>query len=113
MPIRSRSVEGRVAIVIGNSAVLGMGASDGLRVGDRFEIRKILDELMDSVTQEVLEVRTVKVGEFTAVTVLGGTAAGNYVGQTLSESYPEGYTARLIWQSPDENIQVRRKLIGR
>jgi curli biogenesis system outer membrane secretion channel CsgG len=99
MPLRSRSVEGRVAKVTAtNNLILGIGANDGVQTGDHFEIHRIIDEVIDPVSREVLDVQTEKVGEFVATTVRERIATGSYTGKALSEGHPKGYTARLIIQ---------------
>jgi curli biogenesis system outer membrane secretion channel CsgG len=96
MPSRARSVEGRVAKVTGNSAILAIGSTDGVQTGDRFEIHKILEEVIDPVTKEVLDVQTVKVGELSADNVREKITTGAYAGQPLSAAWARGYTARLM-----------------
>ncbi len=98
LPLRNRSIEGRVAKVSGNSIILGIGANDGVQAGDHFEVYKILGEIVDPVSKDVLDVQTAKVGEFVATEVREKIASGAYSGQPLSETWAKGYTARLIQQ---------------
>ncbi len=96
LPLRSRGIEGRVAKISGNSPILGFGANEGVSLGDRFEILKIMNEVVDPATHQVLDVETVKVGELVVSNVREQIATGNYGGEILSETYPKGYTARLV-----------------
>jgi curli biogenesis system outer membrane secretion channel CsgG len=96
MPLRSRSVEGRVAKVSGNSPILGFGANEGVALGDRFDILKIMSQVVDPTTHQVLDVETAKVGELVASNVRDQITTGNYGGEPLSETYVNGYMARLV-----------------
>src|SRR5581483_3044264 len=87
LPLRNRSIEGRVAKVSGNSIILGIGANDGVQAGDHFEVYKILGEIVDPVSKDVLDVQTAKVGEFVATEVREKIASGAYSGQPLSETW--------------------------
>jgi curli biogenesis system outer membrane secretion channel CsgG len=95
---RSRSVEGRVANIDGCTLYLSVGANDGVQVGDRFEIHQILKEVLSPETKEVLDLQTVKVGDFVVGTVRDKVAIGQYGGQAITPTYPKGYAARLVSQ---------------
>ena len=77
-----REVEARVADVSGSTLVISAGANDGVNVGETFEILKILREVRDPVTKEVLDTVTQKTGEMTISSVRDKVATGNYVGST-------------------------------
>jgi len=77
-----REVETRVADVSGNTLVIAAGANDGVNVGETFEILKVLREVRDPVTKEVLDTVTQKTGEMTITSVRDKIATGNYVGST-------------------------------
>jgi curli biogenesis system outer membrane secretion channel CsgG len=77
-----RAVEARVADVSGNVLVISAGANDGVNVGETFEILKILREVRDPVTKEVLDTVTQKTGEMTITSVRDKIATGNYTGST-------------------------------
>ena len=74
---------------------MALGINDGVENGDHFEILKILNEVVDPATKEVLDVETAKVGEMLITNARDRIATGTYQGQALSESYAKGYTARL------------------
>lgn len=96
MPLRARTVEGRVAKISGNTPILAFGSNEGLAVGDRLDILKIVSEVKDPATQQVLDAETVKVGEMVVSSVREQIATGNYGGQKLLENWDKGYTARLV-----------------
>ena len=99
LPAKARQIEGRVAGVTSNGAVLTVGSEDGVLRGDRFEILKINGEIKDPTTKEVIDLDAVKIGELVADTIRDKTATGLYGGQPLSSAYAttgKGYAARLI-----------------
>ncbi|HYL36613.1 MAG TPA: CsgG/HfaB family protein [Bryobacteraceae bacterium] len=75
-----RPVEARVADVSGGSLVISAGANDGVNVGETFEILKVLREVRDPVTKEVLDTVTQKLGEMTITNVRDKIATGSYSG---------------------------------
>jgi curli biogenesis system outer membrane secretion channel CsgG len=95
---KSRGVEGRVANFNGCTLYVSVGGNDGVQVGDRFEIHRIVNPVIDPQTKEVLDQETVKVGEFVASTVHDKVAFGQYGGEPLSQAdlKDKGYTARLV-----------------
>jgi curli biogenesis system outer membrane secretion channel CsgG len=95
---KSRGVEGRVANFDGCTLYLSVGGNDGVQVGDRFEIHRIVKDVVDPQTKEVLDQETVKVGEFVASTVRDKVAIGQYGGEPLSltDLKDKGYAARLV-----------------
>ncbi len=96
MPLRPRVIEGRVAKVSSNNPILGFGSNEGVAQGDRFEVLRIVSEVIDPATRQVLDVETTKAGELVVTTVRDQIATGNYGGEPLSENYQKGYTARLM-----------------
>lgn len=73
-------VEAYVADVSGASMVISAGGNDGVAVGDVFEVLKIVREVKDPVTKEVLDRVTEKLGEFRVATVRDKIATGTYSG---------------------------------
>jgi len=98
LPVKPRQIEGRVADVTPDGAVLALGADDGVLRGDRFEILKIRGEIKNPVTKEVLDLDTIKIGEFVAENVRNKIAYGRYGGQPMWPAYAtgRGYVARLM-----------------
>ncbi len=74
-------VEAYVADVSGNTIVISAGSNDGVNVGDVFEVLKVLREVKDPVTKEVLDRITEKVGDLTIGTVRDKVSTGSYSGQ--------------------------------
>jgi curli biogenesis system outer membrane secretion channel CsgG len=75
-----REVEALVADISGKTMVISAGANDGVSAGEVFEILKIVREVKDPVTKEVLDRITDKVGEMTVTSVRDKVATGSYVG---------------------------------
>jgi curli biogenesis system outer membrane secretion channel CsgG len=75
-----REVEARVADVSGGTLVISAGANDGVNVGETFDILKILREVKDPVTKEVLDTVTQPMGTMTITSVRDKVATGSYVG---------------------------------
>ncbi|MBV8841988.1 MAG: hypothetical protein JO307_04170 [Bryobacterales bacterium] len=95
---KSRTIEGLVANIDGCTLYISAGANDGVQVGDRFEIHKILKPVIDPETKEVIDRETVKVGELVVGTVRDKVSIGQYGGPPLSATYDKGYAARLVTQ---------------
>jgi curli biogenesis system outer membrane secretion channel CsgG len=76
-----REVETRVADISGGTMVIAAGANDGVNVGETFEILKVLREVRDPQTKEVLDTVTEKTGEMTITSVRDKIATGNYTGK--------------------------------
>jgi curli biogenesis system outer membrane secretion channel CsgG len=96
LPLRSRAVEGLVAKASGSTLILSVGSGDGVETGDRFEVLKVLSEVRDPTTKEVLDVETVKVGEMVVTEAREKIASGTYSGQPVAPSEQQKYTARLL-----------------
>lgn len=80
MQHKAREVEAYVADVSGGSMTISAGANDGVNAGEVFEVLKVLREVKDPVTKEVLDRITEKVGEMTVNTVRDKIATGSYAG---------------------------------
>jgi curli biogenesis system outer membrane secretion channel CsgG len=98
IPAKTREIEGHVINFDGCTLYISAGGNDGVQVGDRFEIHKILKDVIDPQTKEVLDQETVKVGEFVAGTVRDKVSIGQYGGESLNAKYEKGYAARLVSQ---------------
>jgi len=84
LPVRQIDVEARVADVTGSSLTIAAGSNEGVVVGDRFDVFRILDEIKDPVTKEVLDLKVEKTGELTIGTVRDRIATGQYVGAAIT-----------------------------
>ena len=82
-----REVEARVADVSGGTLVISAGANDGVNVGETFEILKVLREVRDPQTKELLDTVTEKAGEMTVTSVRDKIATGNYVGKPAAVNF--------------------------
>ncbi len=76
----SKPIEGRVAAISGAQLTLNVGANDGVNQGDVFEISRIVSEVRDPVTKEVLDLQVNKIGELVVSSVRDKIASGNYQG---------------------------------
>jgi curli biogenesis system outer membrane secretion channel CsgG len=82
-----REVETRVADVSGSTMVIAAGANDGVNVGETFEILKVLREVKDPQTKEVLDTVTEKAGDMTVTSVRDKIATGTYVGKPAAVGF--------------------------
>jgi curli biogenesis system outer membrane secretion channel CsgG len=97
MAAKPRSIEGRVASITGSKMYVTTGTEE-VRVGDRFEIAIITDEVRDPETKEVIDKVTTKVGEFVVHEVRPSGAFGEYGGERVSLTGTKGYVAKLMVQ---------------
>lgn len=82
-----REVETRVADVSGGSLVIAAGANDGVNVGETFDILKVLREVKDPTTHEVLDTVTQPMGTLTITSVRDKIATGSYVGSPAAVGF--------------------------
>jgi curli biogenesis system outer membrane secretion channel CsgG len=82
-----RPVETSVADVSGNTLVIAAGGSEGVNVGEVFEVLQVVREVKDPTTKEVLDRITNKVGEMTITSVRDKIATGAYVGSPAKVGY--------------------------
>jgi curli biogenesis system outer membrane secretion channel CsgG len=85
LPARQVDIESRVAAVTGNQVTIAAGSSQGVVVGDRFDVFRIVKEIKDPVTGEVLDHEVVRLGELVIATVRERVAYGSYSGSPVSE----------------------------
>ena len=97
LPKKALEIEGRVAQAMPDGTVyINVGSADGVQAGDRFEIHQIIDMILDPVTKEVLDQRTVKVGDMTIRTVREKMTIGSYNGTAINLAVGKGYSARKV-----------------
>jgi curli biogenesis system outer membrane secretion channel CsgG len=82
-----REVETRVADVSGGSMVIAAGANDGVNVGETFDILKVLREVRDPQTKELLDTVTEQAGVLTITSVRDKIATGTYVGRPAAVNF--------------------------
>ena len=90
MPKRFIDLESRVAAISGGNLTIAAGTNDAVAVGDKFEVFKILGEIKDPVTKEVLELSTQKVGDMVITSVREKIATGGYVGAPVEVGFLVG-----------------------
>jgi hypothetical protein len=66
--------------VSGNSVTINAGSDLGVQVGDVFDISKIVSEVRDPQTHELLDLATEKEGEMVVTTVKPKVAIGTFKG---------------------------------
>lgn len=82
---KNAEIEAQVATVEGGSVIITAGSAAGVQVGDRFEVQRVLREVRDPQTKEVLDVVTQPVGEFRVVTVREKISIGSMTGGPAKE----------------------------
>jgi curli biogenesis system outer membrane secretion channel CsgG len=91
-----REVEALVADVNGSSLTIAAGSGDGVNQGEVFEIHKVVREVKDPVTKEVLDRVTEKIGEMTISTVRDRVSSGQYSGSPGVKSGAEFVARKKI-----------------
>lgn len=77
---RNIEIEGRVADVNGSTVYINVGSSSGVVAGDVFKVSRIIREVKDPTTKEVLDLVTEPVGTLTISTVREKIAIGTMSG---------------------------------
>jgi curli biogenesis system outer membrane secretion channel CsgG len=80
LPPKKIEIEGRVADVSGSTLVITAGSNEGVQVGDRFSVERIVREVRDPATKELLDVVTQKIGELTVQEVRTKVSIGSFTG---------------------------------
>lgn len=88
---RNAEVETRIADVAFPQVYLSSGTNEGIQKCDRFTISRIVKEIHDPVTKEVLDLQVQKVGDLVITEVREKTAIGLFNG---TEAPAAGYVAR-------------------
>ncbi len=91
--IRNAEVEARIAEIAGNRIYLAAGTNEGVQKCDRFEISRVIKEIKDPSTGEVLDLQTERVGELMVTEVRDKISIAYYNGTGESK---EGYVAKKI-----------------
>ena len=60
---KSNEVEAKIAEIAGNKIYLAAGSNDGIQQCDKFEVSRVVKEIKDPSTGEVLDLQVEKVGE--------------------------------------------------
>jgi curli biogenesis system outer membrane secretion channel CsgG len=84
LPKKQIDVEARVADVSGPVVTLAAGSNDGVAVGDRFEVFRIISDIKDPVTGEVLDTQVEKTGDLVITSVRERISSGQYSGTPIT-----------------------------
>ena len=90
---RTAEVETKIAEVVGKKIYLAAGTNDGIQNCDRFEVSRIVKEIKDPSTGEVLDLQTERVGEIMVVEVRDKVAIAVFNGSSIPKV---GYVAKKI-----------------
>ena len=88
---RNVQVETRVAEVNAPQLYLSAGSTEGVQKCDRFEISRVIREVKDPATKEVIDLVTEPVGEMVVTDVRERVAIGTYAGTAIPQA---GFVAR-------------------
>ena len=80
LPAKKIEIEARVADVSGSTLVITAGSNEGVQVGDTFSVERIVREVRDPVTKELLDVVTEKLGELQVTAVREKISSGTFTG---------------------------------
>ncbi len=90
---RSADVEAKIAEIAGPKIYLAAGANEGVQNCDRFEVSRIIKEIKDPSTGEVLDLQTEKVGELLVTEVREKIAIAVFNGTAMPKV---GYVAKKL-----------------
>ncbi len=90
---RAVDVEAKIADISGNKIYLAAGANDGVQQCDRFEISRVIKEIKDPSTGEVLDLQTEKVGELMVMEVRDKISIAYFNGSAMPKV---GYVAKKM-----------------
>ncbi|MGE5570088.1 MAG: CsgG/HfaB family protein [Rhodospirillales bacterium] len=82
LPTRAVKIEGLVADATGGVLVLNIGSRAGVKVGDRFSVRRKVREVRDPASGKILRSIEDTLGEVVITEVDEGSSVGNYTGST-------------------------------
>ena len=80
LPTRKVEVSGVVADVSGNTLIINVGSSKGLKVGDKLDISHAGRQIKDPTTGKVLKTITTRIGEGTVTEIDADSATLNFSG---------------------------------
>lgn len=90
---KSSEVEAKIAEIAGNKIYLAAGGNDGVQQCDRFEVSRIIKEIKDPSTGEVLDLQVEKVGELMVTEVRDKISIAYFNGSSMPKV---GYVAKKI-----------------
>lgn len=84
LPKREVDIEARVAAASGGSITITAGSNQGVEVGHQFDVFRIVAEIKDPVTGEVLDNEVEQLGVMTVSSVRERIATGAYAGKPVT-----------------------------
>jgi curli biogenesis system outer membrane secretion channel CsgG len=90
---KSSEVEAKIAEISGTKIYLAAGSNDGVQQCDRFEVSRVIKEIKDPSTGEVLDLQTEKVGELMVMEVRDKISIAYFNGSSAPKV---GYVAKKI-----------------
>ncbi len=90
---RTSEVETKIAEVVGKKIYLAAGTNDGVQNCDHFEVSRIIKEIKDPSTGEVLDLQTERVGEIMVIEVRDKISIAVFNGSSIPKV---GYVAKKI-----------------
>ena len=93
IPGHRQERDGRVTDVSPPRVSISLGLDDGVQVGDRFSVSRVVAEFLDPLTKVVLDLQLDKAGEFVVTEVAKESATGSFNGPSAPQV---GYVARKI-----------------
>ncbi len=90
---KANDVEAKIAEVAGTKIYLAAGSNDGVQLCDRFEISRVIKEIKDPSTGEVLDLQTEKVGELVVMEVREKISIAYFNGNSAPKV---GYVAKKL-----------------
>ncbi len=94
LPVRQIDIEARVAATAGGSVTIAAGSNQGVEVGHVFDVFRIVSEIHDPVTGEVLDNQVEPLGVMTVTAVRDRVATGTYSGKPVTNK--DGLVRRRI-----------------
>lgn len=80
IPVKTVNIEGLVADVSGDTLVLNVGTRGGVKVGDKYFVRRVGREIRDPATGKVIRRMEDNIGEVTITEADEASAVGKYSG---------------------------------
>lgn len=90
---KNSEVSARIAEIAGNKVYLAAGSNDGVQQCDKFEVSRVVKEIKDPSTGEVLDLQTERVGELMVTEVREKISIAYFNG---SEAPKVGYVVKKI-----------------
>jgi curli biogenesis system outer membrane secretion channel CsgG len=84
LPKKQVDVEARVSDLSGSVLTLAAGSNDGVLIGDRFDVFRIVSDYKDPDTGEVLDRQVEKTGDLVITSVRERVASGAYTGAIVT-----------------------------